>query len=168
MWEIGEIILYGTQGLCKIDNIVTRDFLGQMQEYYVLGPISDMKSTFYVPVSSSDLCARMHKLLTPDEAKNLICSFPNLEAEWIENDKVRAKAFKDLIESGEREKTASVLRAVWLKRQELEKKGKKLRACDQSVFEKGEKSLFDEFSHVFGIDRCNVLPMIKEILASLS
>ena len=165
MWKIGEIILYGTQGLCKIEDISVRDFLGQTQEYYVLGPVSDMKSTFYVPVSNEVLCGRMRKLLTKELAYDLILSLPHLQAPWIENDKLRANEFKALIESGDREKTASVLRAIWLKKGDLEKVGKKLRASDQSIFEKGEKILFDEFCFIFSLDKNGVLSMIEKTLA---
>ena len=39
MYQINDMILYGTEGVCKIDSIVTKELAGEAQEYYVLKPV---------------------------------------------------------------------------------------------------------------------------------
>ena len=56
MYQINDMILYGTEGVCKIDSIVTKELAGEAQEYYVLKPVysEDASGPFHPRNLSAD------------------------------------------------------------------------------------------------------------------
>ena len=46
MYKIGSIVVYGTEGLCKICDITERTFGKETSEYYVLSPLAMRKRLF--------------------------------------------------------------------------------------------------------------------------
>ena len=60
MYNVGDIVMYGTFGICKVTAIEKRDFTGEEQEYYILKHTSSEKNTFYVPLSNESALSNMH------------------------------------------------------------------------------------------------------------
>ena len=61
MFQINDIVTYGTNGVCKIENITMKEFMGSAKEYYVLKPVNDNASTIYVPVHNEKVAGKMRK-----------------------------------------------------------------------------------------------------------
>ena len=47
MYKVGDMVMYGTFGICKITAIEKRDFTGEEQEYYYSG-IQIQKKTLFM------------------------------------------------------------------------------------------------------------------------
>ena len=52
MYSIGDVVMYGAFGICKVTAIEKRDFTGEEQEYYILRHINSDKNIFYVPTNN--------------------------------------------------------------------------------------------------------------------
>ena len=72
MFQINDTVMYGTHGVCKIEDITMKEFMGSQKEYYVLKPISDFTATLYVPTHNEKLLARMRRILSKQEVYQLI------------------------------------------------------------------------------------------------
>ena len=62
MFKVGDVVKYGTNGICKVTDIAFRDFLGAETEYYELKTTTGFESTFYVPTQNEALTSKMQHL----------------------------------------------------------------------------------------------------------
>lgn len=49
MLETNTFVVYGANGICRVDGIREEAFNGKKQEYFVLKPINSEGATIYVP-----------------------------------------------------------------------------------------------------------------------
>ena len=47
MYNVGDMVMYGAFGICKVTAIEMRDLTGEEQEYYILKHINSEKNIFY-------------------------------------------------------------------------------------------------------------------------
>ena len=68
MFEIGDLIVYGTNGVCRVDGMSRSPYdAGDDREYYVLKPLYDQaNSVIYTPVTNENVV--MRPLLSREKA----------------------------------------------------------------------------------------------------
>lgn len=163
MFQVNDTILYGTQGVCKISEIVKRDFGGSGEaDYYVLVPVYQTGSTIFVPVNSEKLTARMRRVMSVDEINELIKNIDSEKVLWIEDDVARKQSFQEIVASGDRRKLAALIRTLFLEQQRRKQAGKKLHLADEQIFKRAESLLYDELALVLKIKPDQVVPFITE------
>lgn len=160
MFNVNDTILYGSHGICKIENITEQKFGKEKNLYYVLHPVNNLSSTIYVPVNNDKLTAKMRHILSEDEINNLITAMPDETTQWIENKSERYERFKAILLSGDRREIIKLIKTIYNHKEELKTIGKKLHASDEQFFREAEKILYDEFSLVLNIRYDQVLPFI--------
>ncbi|MBO5415471.1 MAG: CarD family transcriptional regulator [Clostridia bacterium] len=150
MFDIGSYVSYRSEGVCKISDIRRENFgaLGKETLYYVLTPIGDEKSTFFVPTDNEKLVSMMRKVLSEDEIYELIREVAKREYEWIDDSKRRGAHFKEILANGEREELVFLVRCVNRHIYEQTAAGKKVYVTDISAMKRANKLLFDEFSRI--------------------
>ena len=65
-YKIGEYVVYGSNGICKINDIkdmTLSPIIGQ-RNYYVLEQMNARSSTIYVATDNEMLCAKMRYVLS--------------------------------------------------------------------------------------------------------
>ena len=129
MFQVNDMVLYGTNGVCRVVDIDERDCGGRMVEYYILKPIYASNSTVFVPVNNEKLTSKMRYVLTKEEIDAKIRAIPEVQEEWMDDEM--------LIEH--REKVVA--------------RGKKLHVADERMLQEAEKMICDEFSYVLGIPK---------------
>ncbi len=67
MFQINDTVMYGIHGVCRIDDITTKEFMGTTKEYYVLKPVNDFTATLYVPMHNEKTVGKMRKILSKQE-----------------------------------------------------------------------------------------------------
>ena len=163
MYKIGSIVVYGTEGLCKICDITERTFGKETSEYYVLSPLANEAETVFVPKNNEKVLKRMRPILSKERASELLEAAPSEYGEWVENDRERQQIYKQILLCGSSEDLLMMTRALYLHQIELLERGKKLHAADERFLKDAEKMLFEELAYVFGITVSEVLPlMIKK------
>ncbi len=151
MYKVNDTVLYGTNGVCRISAIERHSFNSDPSDYYILNPVYDSSSTIFVPLDNSTLCGRMRPVMTGEEVSMLIRSFPETESEWIEDDNRRRSAYNEILQNGEPEKMASVLKTLHNRREALRQKKKRLHITDEKLFNDAERMLHEEIAYVLGI-----------------
>ena len=159
--EIGSIIVYGVEGVCKIVDIQKMSFstLDEPKDYYILVPESNASSKLYLPKDNEKLMSRVKKLLTYKEVKELIAS-ENNDIEWIEDSKLRNKYYKEILASGDRNKVFALAKQLYLVKTGKMPVAKAFTAWMEDMLKKTAQILYQEFSHVAEISYDEVLPFI--------
>ena len=67
MFEVGQTVLYGTEGVCRITEIQEMKVGKKKSEYYVLKPVYRDGATIYVPMDNATLLNRMRQVLSAEE-----------------------------------------------------------------------------------------------------
>ena len=55
MFTVGDAVVYGTQGVCRISEITEMTVAKVVRSYYVLVPVYSEKTTLYVPVDNEEV-----------------------------------------------------------------------------------------------------------------
>ncbi len=163
-FSIGESILYGANGVCRVAAIEQKDFAGSLLDYYVLEPTYTPASRIYVPMNNDALVGKMRRVLSADEVRQLVRNMPRGEDEWIEDEMARRENFKAGLTKGDPTEVIRIIRTIYRHQQELKAAGKKLRQADERTFREAEKLLYDEFATVLQLQPEEVLPFILKEL----
>jgi CarD family transcriptional regulator len=161
MYQIGEFVLYGTQGVCSVTDITKKDFSGSEMNYYVLKPVYQQDSVYFVPVEGMP-SSRVRKILTRDEADKLLEVLPLKSLLWVDNDTQRTKAYQDIINSGDRIKLLQLIETILTRRNEQTEKGKKLHQCDERILKTAVRIVHEELAQVFEMDPDDVGDYIQK------
>ncbi|MDR0819546.1 MAG: CarD family transcriptional regulator [Oscillospiraceae bacterium] len=156
------MVRYGSDGVCNLVGVIQRRFDKSVLEYYHLKPVGEPKSDIFIPVNNEALTSKLYKVLTADEVIAIIREAPNTDTIWIENDRLRAERYKEVISGSDRTALIQMIRALYSRRQTQQSSKKNLRAPDQQFLKNAEKLLYDEFAYALGIEREMVLQFIFE------
>ncbi len=159
MFSVGQTVLYGTNGVCKIDDITNKKVGKISMEYYVLKPVCSGTSTLFVPTANETLVAKIRPILSEDEINTLLDENRGCD-EWIENKLTRTEVFKEIISEGDTAKLIRLIRAIRLHEQEQISKGKRLHLSDERFLKEAEKMICEEFSLVLSIEYDEVISLI--------
>ena len=158
VFEVGDSVMYGNTGVCKILDIRKERFLDQEALYYILQPINDAYSKIYCPVDNDQ--QRLRKLLSAEEIRELIRSMPGMKCEWIENDHERKEAFMEILQRGDHQELIKLIRTLHENRELTKKTGRKFHQSDANILSAAEKLLHGEFAHVLHLNLDDVVPFI--------
>ena len=160
MFQINDTILYGSEGVCTVTDIVEKDFGAKVMRYYVLKPVYNSNSTLYVPANNQALTAKMRHVLSAAEIHEIIRAIPGEKSMWIENEDERKEKYREILQHGDRMELIGIIKALYHHQQAQRAKGKHLHTADEHFFKEAEKLLYDEFALVLQIQPDEVVPFI--------
>lgn len=166
MFQINDVIIYGSQGVCEIVAIEEKSISGAKKQYFVLKPIKDQGSTIYAPTDNALVLKKMRRLLTVCEINDLIDSMPDEKIAWIDNVNERKECYKNLLSGGDHSKLIQMIKAIYAHKKEREAAGKRLHMMDEHFFKDAEQILYNEFQYVLKLNSNDDL--MKYILNRLS
>ena len=150
MFNIGDIIIYGAQGICKIDRFETKQIGRQTANYYVLKPLYNENTAVFVPVGNETLVAKMQSVLSKTQAKNLIEKAQHIGVIETKDENKKRDEYKSVLASGDRERLIAVIKTIRFERDIRRESGKKLNINDEQTLTKAELLLYNELSFVLG------------------
>ncbi len=162
MYSTGDTVVYGTQGVCRIEGTQTKRIRGEYVEYLVLRPVYDQNSTVFVPKKNEKLMTKMRDVLSAEEIYNIIQELPEKDPIWIEDDNIRKSKYQEMIDEGDRRKIMLIIKTLYRHRIEQEEKGRRLHQADEFILKQAEKLLHDEFALVLEIKPEEVVPFIMK------
>ena len=147
MFKVGDMVMYGANGVCEVTDISTQKFAGMdsARQYYTLAPLFE-KCVIHAPVDRVKVA--MRPVISKQHAQELIEMIPSLEvrpyhgkgvSEVSEHYKAAIKTFalKDLLE---------VTLSIYAKKAELEGEKRKFGAVDEQFMRQAQDLLFGELS----------------------
>ncbi|NLP16783.1 MAG: CarD family transcriptional regulator [Clostridiales bacterium] len=168
MYEIGEYIVYGNHGVCRVEDVGSLDISGidKSIECYTLQPVFSKSSTLYTPVDNDKVL--MRRVITNDEAQELIDWIKDSPLLWIENDKQREEAYKDALRKHDCMDWVKIIKTLYVRKQERLSQGKKLTFTDEKYLAIAQDFLYGELSIAMEMDREEIEEMILGKLEQLN
>ena len=167
MFEKGEYVVYGSKGVCKIQDISHVDIPGvdQKRLYYIMHPVQNSEQTLYMPTDSTKAIIR--RVMTKEEAKRLIHDIPTIENLEVPNEKQREASYKQALHGCRGRDWISILKTLHQRKEERLAAGKKITALDERYMRVAEQELYGELSIVLGIEKENMHDYIQDQIAAL-
>lgn len=152
MFEKGSLLIYDTVGVCRVEDIGIPSGIpvsDKEKKYYKLAPVFG-SGTIYIPV---DTKVFMRPVITKDEAETLLAKIPEIREDLCDtrNQKVLEDHYKASFQSHECEDLVQLIKTVYLKKQNLERNGKKTGKTDQQYMKRAQGLLHEELSIALGI-----------------
>ena len=168
MVKVNDTVLYGAMGVCRVDSIEKMKFGREKKEYYILTAVNNPDSTFYVPVDSTELVAKMKRILSVDEIFEVIAEVVKEADIWIDDDNERRIKFGEIVGKGDRKELMLLVRSLYNHKLTQESIGKKFHAADERCLKDAERLLHDEFSYVLNLTPEQIAPFIEEQIAIIN
>lgn len=164
MFKIGEYVVYGTVGVCTVENITTLNMrdVPKEKQYYVLEPLSRRSNKIFAPVENAKV--PMRKIITKDEAEKLIEKMPGLEEIQVENRKLADSIFKEMLKTGDVDEFAKVIKTLYVSNRKRVKQGKKVTATGERYMRIAEEALYSELAVALSTPKDRVSHYIEERL----
>ena len=163
----GDVVVYGSQGICRITGTEKMRVGGKSTVYFILNPVYRRNSKIFVPSDNEKLMEKMHSVIEKDEIDELIRNAAEDTSEWVENDAERKDFFKSALASGDRGKIINVIKTIRLHKTEREESGKRLHQSDEAFLKEAEALIYEEFAVVLGIEPVKVLDYIMDEISKL-
>ncbi len=158
MYNLGDMVLYGGEGLCSISAIEERKIADKKISYYILTPVRKSSAVFFVPVEGKTAETKLRKIITAEEFILIVKEAK--PSEWIENDRARRDKYKAAINEADRASIASFVKTIKLHKEELSEQGKRLHKLDEYFYVEVEDLLVEELKTIFKIEKSEVIPFM--------
>lgn len=163
MFEVGDFIVYGQNGICKVTEITQLEESGvdKNRLYYVLVPEKTRDSRLFCPADSDRIIIR--KVISAEEAKQIMEESKSIEPLEIPNERARDGSYKMAMKSCDLRQSVSVLKTLLIRKKEREENGKKITTTDERYLKQAEEGLFSELAMATGMTK----EKVKEIMLDI-
>lgn len=164
MFEIGDYIVCGNNGICKVENIGTIDIpdVDPDRLYYILQPVMTKASVVYIPTDNEKIV--MRKMITAKEAEALMEAIPEVELIDAVNDKQREECFKECLRQHDCGEWIRMIKTLYVRRKERLERGQKVTATDARYLKLAEDNLYGELSLALGKEKEEVEDFLSKRL----
>lgn len=157
-------VVYGSGGVCLVEDVGSLRFGSLTQDYYTLRPIEETGSVIYVPCGNQELTAKLRFVLTEEQIKNTLRAHLSSPMEWQNDRKLRSAQFRAVLSSGDPIALLSMIRCLLLKKIEFEKNNRKLSLSDMEILTNASYAISTEIAFSLGISKAEVTEYIRRIL----
>ncbi|OHW63301.1 CarD-like/TRCF domain protein [Andreesenia angusta] len=146
MFEVGDYVIYGGEGVCEVEDICTLDFkdLDKNTLYYVLTPIYRKKTVIYAKAEGAKTF--MRRVITKDEAENLINGITSIDTLSISEGENRKEIYKDVLHSYKCQEWIRLIKTLYLRNKERLDQGKDKLKLEEDYLKLSEEYLHGELS----------------------
>ncbi len=167
MFQIGDLVVYGTTGVCVVKDITTLDMDGISKEklYYILQPYYRRTDKVCTPVDNPKSVLR--PIITLEEVHQLIREIPGIEELFIEQERMREECYKNALRTGDCRAMVSIIKTLYARKLQRAQEGRKTTATDERYLRMAEDCLFSELALPLGIPREEVKDYLINALQEL-
>ncbi len=152
MFNIDEYVIYGSEGVCRVEAIGHPDIAGldKQREYYTLMPVF-RSGKIYTPTDST---IHMRRVITRTKAQELIDNIKEISFDLdVPKDIKQANLYyRELVRSYECAKLISLIKYVFFKQREFSLVKRNMPAVDLKFLKIAEDMLYSEFGFALGIE----------------
>lgn len=164
MFVCGDRVVYGCHGVCVISDIEAKKVNKKTMEYYVLEPVEQPGTRFYVPSRNEAAVAKMQPLLSKKELDDILTSDAVKGDSWISDENLRKQRYRELITSMDRVALLSMVHTLYKHKAHQIAAGHKFHICDENFLRDAKKLLDGEISYVLGIPQSEVEAYILQTI----
>ncbi len=163
MYEIDDLIMYGSTGVCKVSDITTQVFGNEDKLYYVLEPLYQ-SGVIYAPVDNDKVF--MRPVISEEEARQLIRDIPEIHTEIYKNSSMQqlTKHYQSVIDTHKCLELLKLTKSIYMKKMDALAQNRHLGQIDKKFMKRAEDLLFGEFAAALNISREDVQAYIRKSL----
>lgn len=156
MFKIGEYIVYGMNGVCRVEEIGPMCLGGvdSDKEYYTLAPLYTKGSKVFTPVDNQKV--PMRTVISKQEACRLIDGMKEIEIIEVTDDKRRELAYKEAMKSCDCKEWVRIINTVLKRKEERLAQGRKMSACDERYLKSAQDNLYGELAVSLNLEKDEV------------
>ena len=127
MYQAGDYIVYGTSGVCRVDEVKPSPFEDEAdRQYYTLTPVTGTE-TIYIPVDSPVF---MRPVISREQAETLVRDIPNIEVDHFTSHSMRLSSehYQEVLQSHDCGDLVQLIKTVYAKSR---RSGRRLSQVDQ-------------------------------------
>lgn len=162
MYQIGDLIICGDNGVCEVESIGKLDlsWIDNNKPYYTLHPVYQ-PGKLYVP---TDTCIYMRPVITYEEALQLIDRIPGIDGIDCtnQNPKLLKEHYSELLHTHKCVDLIKLIKTIYEKNIEHRNNGKQLGQIDSKFIKQAEDLLHGELAVALNIPKEEV----KDYIAS--
>lgn len=165
MFAVGEYIIYGLNGICRVTEIGPSPYdAADPRTYYKLVPLHNpMSSTIYTPTENEHV--PMRRLMTKAEIDELISVLPEIELLEVPVEKQRREIYRAAIGTLTPRGYVQVMKTVQSRKERLAAAHKHFPVTDLEYGRLARHLLYSECAHVLGMDEENMDDYFRTRLA---
>lgn len=156
MYQIGDLIICGDNGVCEVKSIGKLDleWIDNNKPYYTLHPIYQ-PGKLYVPI---DACIHMRPVMTYEEAMQLIDHIPAISGIDYsnQNPKLLKEHYRELLRTHKCTDLIKLIKTIYKKNDDLINNGKHLGQIDSKYIKQAEDLLYGELSIALNVSKAEV------------
>lgn len=162
MFKVGEYVVYGMNGVCRVEEIGPMPLSGMDSDkiYYTLLPLYTKGSTVFTPVDNKKV--KIRSVISKKQALELMDEMPDVEEIEVVDDKKRELAYKEALKSCDCREWMRIINTVYKRKEERQAQGKKMSACDERYLKQAQDSLFGEFAISLRIEKNEVQDYMEQ------
>jgi len=160
VFELGELVVCGSKGVCTVEEVTKLNMPGVNRErdYYVLKPVYNFGTTVYIPVDTGN--DSMRKILSLEEAKELIHTIRDIQPITIANDKLLEQEYRGCLKTNLCEEWVKIIKTTYFRKLKRLQMGRKVTAVDAKYSRIAEDSLYGELALVLDMPKEKVADYI--------
>lgn len=165
MFQTGDLIIYGSTGVCEVTSISPSKFPGESERlYYTLAPRYGTE-TIYIPVDSSVF---MRHVLTREQAEALIAQIPDVEANNMTSGdhRIMTEQYEASLRTHDCVELLRLIKTAYLKTRRNVQSGRKPGQTDQRYLKRAETQLYGELAVALGIEPDEVKGYIERSIGA--
>lgn len=164
MFNIGDLIIYSGEGVCKVEEIGNPVIGGKIADrlYYTLSPLY-RSGRVLAPVEGKVF---MRPVISREDAMALIEAIPATEEEACEERNLRmlTEHYQARLQQYDPMELVRVIKSVQKKRDLALSRGKKLGQIDERFMHRAEEMLYGELAVALKIEKNQVVSFIAETI----
>ena len=150
MYQVGQKIVYSSHGVCDIVDLEVKKIDRKIIRYFVLAPLDQPITRYYVPAQNQAALAKLRPLATKEEMSALL-SAPLREEIWIPEENRRKQYYRELVTSVDLRSMVDMIRYLRLYRRQQLEQGRKFHQCDENFLRDAQRILSTEVAIVMHI-----------------
>ena len=152
MYQCGQLVVYGSHGVCRVMDIETRNIDKKNVEYYALEPTSQQGTRFYVPVHNKAVAGKLRNLLSREQWNDLIADTVLHFEVWIPDENRRVAQYREIINRADPRELMMIVRLLHNHREKQTAGGRKFHINDATILKNAESLISVELQYVMGED----------------
>ena len=126
-------------------------------------PMNDKRLSISIPVDNNKVS--ILELLSQEEAEEILESFKEEGADWIDEDKDRTEIYNEVIKKGNRIEIAKIINALMKEKVLLESNGKKFHEKDKKMLLGIQNILFSELAFLLNTTSEDIEEKVSEYIS---
>lgn len=151
MFNCGDLIVYGNNGVCRVEEITEMSLTGGEEQLYYVLKSKTGGGTAYVPVNSP---VYMRPVMSQQEAEELVRQIPFVKTDCFEVSNARdmQKLYRETIQSHDCVQIISLIKHIRRTEKKKQEMKKKLSSTEERFLEQAMKIINSELSVALNLE----------------